>query len=381
MANLTASFLRSLIAETSPPCLSIYQPTHRHFPDNQTDLRLFKNLVKQAETSLGERFGTREIQSFTEPLRELFYDSEFWNHTLDGLAVFRDKSRWEVFRLPRRLGELAVVADSFHVKPLLRYLQSADRFHVLCLNRARAWLLEGNRYELSTLEGNGFPTTIEDILGEELTEPHLTVASYGSGAASTPMRHGHGSRKDERKVDAERFFRAIDRKVLRDYSKPAGIPLVLATLPEHFTLFRQVSRNPHLTPVHFAADPESFPVDQIRQEVWSLLKPLYRERMAHLRERFHTAHTQHVASADLADVAQAAIAGRVDTLLLDAGHAAPGRIDLESGAIQPGPLEHPEIGDMLDDLAEIVLRRGGQVITAPSDEMPSKTGLAALYRY
>jgi hypothetical protein len=34
------------------------------------------------------------------------------------------------------------------------------------------------------------------------------------GAAGPPMRHGHGSKKDEIHIDSERFFRAVDRAVL-----------------------------------------------------------------------------------------------------------------------------------------------------------------------
>jgi len=41
----------------------------------------------------------------------------------------------------------------------------------------------------------------------------------------------------------------------------------------------------------------------------------------------------------------------------------------------------PAHGDMLDDLAEAVLRNGGDVIIVPPARMPSTTGLAAIYRY
>ena len=41
--------------------------------------------------------------------------------------------------------ELAVVAHSFHLKPLMRFLQSADRYQVLALNREEIKLFEGNR--------------------------------------------------------------------------------------------------------------------------------------------------------------------------------------------------------------------------------------------
>jgi hypothetical protein len=60
------------------------------------------------------------------------------------------------------------------------------------------------------------------------------------------MRHGHGAKKDEIDIDAERFFRAVDRAVLEPHSKPSGLPLILAALPEHHSLFRQVSHSPFL---------------------------------------------------------------------------------------------------------------------------------------
>jgi len=34
-----------------------------------------------------------------------------------------------------------------------------------------------------------------------------------------------------------------------------------------------------------------------------------------------------------------------------------------------------------DDLAELVLKMGGEVVIAPAERMPSATGLAAIYRF
>ena len=76
-----------------------------------------------------------------------------------------------------------------------------------------------------------------------------------------------------------------------------------------------------------------------------------------------------------------AAAGRVGTLLLEAERIIPGRLDFTTGDIAPDELQNPQVGDVLDDLAELVLRNGGQVIVLPTGRLPSRTGLAALYRY
>jgi hypothetical protein len=85
-----------------------------------------------------------------------------------------------VIHLPVPVGELAIVSDNFHTRPLRRYLQSADRYHVLGLSQHEFHLYEGNRHALVEIElQEDIPNTIEAALGEELTDGHLTVASYG----------------------------------------------------------------------------------------------------------------------------------------------------------------------------------------------------------
>jgi hypothetical protein len=44
-------------------------------------------------------------------------------------------------------------------------------------------------------------------------------------------------------------------------------------------------------------------------------------------------------------------------------------------------LAHPEVDDLLDDLGELALKKGGQVVIVPQERMPTKTGIAAIYRF
>lgn len=74
--------------------------------------------------------------------------------------------------------------------------------------------------------------------------------------------------------------------------------------------------------------------------------------------------------------AKAAVTGRIHTLLLEAEHQVPGRMDAITGAITPGEMDDPEVDDLLDDLGE-----RGEVVMVPKERMPPRTGLAAIYRY
>ena len=85
--------------------------------------------------------------------------------------------------------------------------------------------------------------------------------------------------------------------------------------------------------------------------------------------------------ANLPDIAAAAIAGRVATILIEADRAVPGRIEEDSGGVAFGSLDRPHMDDVLDDLGELVLRMGGEVVVVPVDRMPVDTGAAAIYRF
>ena len=383
MKLISHDLLSSLSAAVEPPCLSLYQPTHRHHPGNQQDPIRFRNLVKQLEQSLLQKHEAPQVATVLEPFRALADDRDFWNNTLDGLTVFGAPGVFQVFGLQRTVSELAIVADSFHTKPLWRLLQSADRYQVLGLSLDRIRLFEGNRDALDEIDlAPGVPRTITEALGEELTEPHQTVASYGgTGGGSNAMRHAHGGRKDETDIDRERFFRAIDRAITEKHSRPSGLPLLLAALPEHHGIFRQVSHNRSLVADGIKIDPDALTPEQLREQAWQVMEPDYRARLALLNDEFAIAKSEQLGLEDVDAVAEAAAAGRVETLMVEAGRQIGGRIDAGNGRVELDQLDHPELDDVLDDLGELVRAKGGRVAVIPGDRMPTPTGVAATCRF
>jgi hypothetical protein len=382
-ALLTNDSLVELESAHEPPCLSLYQPTCRRHPENQQDPMRFRNLVKELETSLRQKYPAVEARLLLEPFEALAHDHDFWTHTLGGLAVLGGPGLFRVFQLQRPVAELAVVADSFHTKPLRRFLQSVDRYQVLGLSLRKIQLFEGDHNVLDEIDpAPGVPRTITEALGEGLTDPHSTVASYGgAGRSGTPMHHGHGGKKDEVQIDAERFFRAIDRAVLKHHSQPSGLPLILAALPEHHHLFHRVSHNPFLLAEGLSINPDAQPIDELRERAWQVVEPQYRSRLATLADEFAVAKSKGLGSNDLAEVAQAAANGRVATLLIEADRQIAGRLDGSTGQVEVADLSHPQVDDLLDDLSELVGRMGGRTLVVPAEQLPGQTGLAAIYRY
>lgn len=381
MSEPSATDLQILLQEREPPCISLYLPTHRNFPGSEQDPVHFANLLRQTQSSLERQYPKRDFEPLLARFRRYVDDADFWKHGADGLAMFGSDDHFAVFKLQRPVPQLLVVAESFHTKPLVRILQSAERYQILAVSRSEARLYEGTRDTLERIAMQGVPATVEEALGEQLTEPYLKVSSYNTGAQGPAgAYHGHGSKKDEVDLDRDRFFRAVDRAVLERYSRPSGLPLVLAALPEHQSHFRRISHNPLLIEPAITTNPHAMSLEQLRAAAWERIEPLYLERLARLKEDYGSARAHGRGSDDPAEIAAAAEQGRVGRLLVEAERRLPGRIE-PGGRIVPGDLDDPDTDDVLDDLAEKVLRTKGEVVIVPASRMPAGTGVAATYRY
>lgn len=381
MDSLSRDF-RALLADIhEPPCISIYLPTHRLGPDKQQDPIRFRNLIKGAETLLREKYPDADSAALLAPFRELAEDKMFWSNTLDGLVALGTKEAFNIYRLQETVDEEVAVSDRYLIKPLLRNLQSNRRFQVLAIDRRSAKLYEGDRDALDEVElGAGAPSTIEAALGGEASEPYKEGGSYSLGSSGS-MHYGQGARNDELDLDTERYFRAVDRWVSEHHSRPSRLPLVLAALTEHHSLFHDISKNPLLVDQGVEADPFGMPKDELRRLAWTALEPRRDRIVEEAVERYGAAWAIGLASGDLGELARAASEGRVDTLLLEAGRRVPGMFDDTKRRIDYADDDSPGAEDLLDELAEMVLRKGGDVLVAPPERMPTTVGAAGIYRF
>lgn len=372
MRPLNRTDLANLLADRAGPCVSIYMATDRSYPANKQGPIRYANAVRTIEDDLARNDAGRDVRAIRERLHALIDDQYFWTHRFDGLAVFAAPNLFEIFDLQRNPADANVVADAFQVKPLLREAQSADRFQVLCLQREKVWLLAGNRYGVEVLDLRGVPGTVREALGDEIVVGGQAVGAHGPGTGGThpaPDRptvpHGHAAQGRDADRDTLRFFEVVDRAVWEKHSRPSGLPLILAALPEHQALFRRLSKNPQLLQNGVGGNPAAVSRQEMTAATWAALEPFYLNRLARFSEDFQVARSRGQGSDDLKEIGTAASGGRVGILLVDADQRVPG----------------PGGSDALDDLAEAVLRTKGTVVVVPAERMPTRSGAAATYRY
>lgn len=375
--QIVKEFPHPMMEKGKRPVISIYVDTHIKKPDRLENPIRFKNLVKEVQASLKEKEfkGFKDLFSLFKEMEE---DALFWEGATESMAILGDEEACIVYKLPVNVKSLAIVSDSYYIKPLLRSFQSYGHYHVLGLNRDNFILFEADRYGITEIPVDEKEATMEGVLGTEKTAPHLSVASIGGDQS---MYHGHGGAKDERKVDQEKFFRHVDAFVLEQYSKIQKSPLILVSPDEHQGEFRKLSKNQYLIDAGIKIDVDALDKKSLYDKVQDVMQELFKKELKERMNSFSEACAKELGSDDRVQIGQAIAEGRVATLYLEENTVHSGIFDATLGTIVSGEMADPRVGDVNDDMAEVVLSRGGEVLILEKEDMPTTSDLAAVYRY
>lgn len=369
---LTADDLRELLHLHATPCVTIHLPTSPMKHETDQGRIGFKTAVKRVEASLDSLDDTNngDRDKLVKPLLTLEANEEFWQSQTRGLSIFRSPEAFRVYKLPLGVREFSTVADSFHVKPLIRLLQDAGRFRILCVGAHSVALWEGNRQEVHPLELHAdVPKNMAEALGGP---DHV-------GKTKTTRFEPEDSDSKDRQL--RRYFRRIDEAIIDHHPTPRHVPVILAALGEYQSHFRDASHNPQLSEHAIKRDPfKDIDADTLRELAWEALAPEREARLAELKDRYGSAAAHDRGTDQLEQIARFATFGTIESLMIEEDHQVGGRIDPGTGEITFQAIEDPMTDDAVDDIAERVLRTGGDVLMLPRGEMPTDQGAAAILR-
>lgn len=376
-------FPNDFFSDKGGPLISIYQKTSRTQSENEKDALVFRGLIEEVESSLLLKYDKKKITPVMNMLKSIQKDSLFWTNILDGLALFATLDECIIYNLKSSLKTFAVVADSFHIKPLIKYYQLATNYQILDLSKQSFKILEGNIYDLSLKElDEDILTTQDEILGTETTEPYFTATSGTfKGGSGRGGFHGHGGKKDTVDTDLERFFRRVDEIVYEEISKKSKLPILLLAPKIYHSQFLNSSRNTYLKKKPITGSYADLGIRKVKSELNKYVNDTFKEEIKKLLKQYENLRPQELASEQLIEIVRAAISGRVQTLFVEENKVIPGKIDLVNKKIISKDLSDPEYNDILDELVKLTLEKSGQVFILSKEKMPTDSGAAAIYRY
>ncbi len=385
MDILNPNDLQSLIGVTGNRCISLYMPTHRFGSEQQEDPIRLKNLLAEAEAKLTVQGIRRpQIQKLMRPAEELLWNSDFWRYQSEGLAVFLSTDFSRIYRLPVAFEELLVIANNFHIKPLLSLFNKDGRFYILALSLNKIRLFSATRDSISEI-ALSIPTAMRDFLWmdepERQLQFHSTSNASGGAKGQSVVFHGQGIGEQD-KTNILRFFQFFNQK-LSPLLEDKTIPMLLAGVDYLLPIYEEANIYPNLLKGRLIGNPEKENIKELHGDAWQIVEPTFEENQRRAVEKFEQLKGQqsNLVTSDLKTAVQAAKFGRVETLFVPLGVQKWGRYDVENNKVILEDEPTSENEDLLDFAAAQTILNSGQVFAVQPDELPGNGDLAAFLRY
>lgn len=386
-----------LIEADAQPAISIYMPIE-HQNQIKKSIRLqFRGLVDQAAAFLkdNQHYDAATYTPLLDQLYQRVEDAAFWLNMDKGLAVFIAPRFERIYRLPTAFSPLAVVAPNFHTRPLMKYLSTPQQYWILAVGQNEVNLWEGNAAAVHPIDLKTLPENLQDALLLDLDGVRANTSFRGTGSrfsANGASRNnpspvfqssGGSGNKEEHKAWIREYFSHVDNAVV-DYLRDKNGPVVLAAVDYLHPLYRSITNLPNLAAQGIDGNIQHLNHAEIHQRAWPLIENEIARQFNGVLAMWERAYGLGNAEMDIANIARLVLEGRVHLLMIEENRSIWGQIDWNSATItrldEKTPDSDLQTIDILDDLAEQVLARGGQVRIVATHEIPSSTGAAAILR-
>lgn len=347
--------LKPLLESENGVHLTAYLVNRGDLSDLKSQL---KTVISESYEWLNSAMTMEERKRFLEPLDSLLLDARIFKQMKGNIGLFRTLDSFRVLNIPVDVEQSCHVATSFHVKPLLRWLQADREFLLLGMEKESAHLYLGSQDSFKLVDSILFP--------EFFKEKHSL--------------DGYMSLKESRqkKVKEDETFAWLNEwiKELTKATKPklflAGEKSKVDGLNRHLQY-----KNTVKTSISNSFGEHN--VSDVCANIRKVLKDESKKALEKSLLEFRFAEEGNRTRKNIFQISKAVVQGKVRKLIVTDELSIFGKIDRKSGglAIHPIDLDH-EDDCILDDLAQMVLSQGGEVVIAKRDEIPKGRPILAI---
>ncbi|MBL7716107.1 MAG: hypothetical protein JNL01_11635 [Bdellovibrionales bacterium] len=322
------------------PATSLYLSWDWSKPSTSNRERLF-DLIKQARALLKEELDGPVLQTYLEPIFNVTAKIKDPLPDLAGLAVFRTRDSFWWVQMTEDPGSFVVVADSFHIKPLLAYQQNLQRTAVLWFHESGATLAFGSDRQLVC---------------------HDTVIA--------PMK----TRKNSE------FFYEV-KQMLETGIRDRQTRVVLAGDENAIRFAKKAKLHPNIIEETLSGFISKLALGQLELRFKDWLHRQKRNREVLLMNQLLTELKWNGfrTETDIEKIANLAVQGQIKTLVVSKDQRFFGKLNRKSGKIIfHGNQRDTRDDDLYDDLSEAVAGKGGEVWVVSKKLIPGNTGILAV---
>jgi len=328
MKELSLEDLTLLNDRHGAPMVSIYLNKEKGVLEPREHEERWYDSISKAEFLLLKDYSRNFVDECLSPLRNLDFLS-IMEKTDKGLVVFLTNDK-EIFYLRTHspFHDLTVVADSFHIKPLIK-IKTLERGFFLVSMTSRAIVV--------FIEHDG---------------QLLRLDSYRNDPAADGIV----------KRSSQEFFQHASQELNKLFTS-YNVPIILAGVRDHIGHMKRLLPSNMLMNESIVGNVEKIKTSELRERVIEILQPFYHSQELKAQSEIEAAISKDKAIFYLEDIAVSAVYGKIRKLFVAENKFVWGNLDPVNGEIIIAPKQsNAHDDDILDDLCQIVLSKGGEVV-------------------
>ena len=303
------------------------------------------NAYNEAFRRLAETMRHSEAEEFLGPIRSVL-DERHPETGVRGIAVFRCHGSFYHTYLKEEPPELVVVASSFHIKPLIHCLASRSECFVLTLGAPQVKIYR-------VFDG----------------EVDLLKTYANEKAERPPAIRGELMRERRRNKEVtEQFIQKVARQVGRDFALQHRYVALLGARSLVKLMAGELESDSKAEVFHQGAAYPS--LDAMATDLEAQLRLRKKQESQSFVENVMGSADSSLVTSRLEEIAEAAVHGRIECLMIDPTIQVWGLFDRDLGHVRTHKRQISTEDDcVVDDITEEVLRLGGDVVFFDSRQL------------
>ena len=357
------------------PCVSIIFPTHTRYPHFKEDQQKLKKMLQKAEEYLGLNYAEATAMPINNKIYAEANSIDFNFHSRSkGLGIFVSPDTAKIVHFPFPVKEKIVIGSNFETRDIILADSYQLDYWVLCLNERALRLFKGKGMEIVEVKDNTFPTEFVD----DFAEPKSSRGnSFGYSLKGV---------KDKSLIKEERFtafLRIIDKKLQSYLDLNLKSKLILSGVKKNINYFEKISehRDKVIAKVDGNHDYENLKI--FSDLVWEQVIDYRANENEKIFKQFVDAFDTGWTAWGIESVWKAAMEGKGLTLLVEKDFSHAGFLGKNEYKLlhHPPASLHKIITDAVDDVIEIILKKGGNVIFLENGKLNEYNNIGLILRY
>lgn len=370
--------INELINQSGENFVTIALPTHKKGEETKQDPIRFKNLLTEASQKLEKKISENgAAEELLKPAKELLDKPLFWSHSDQGLAVYLTENFFRVYSLPYSVEARVYVNDHFLITPLLPMTSMDGMFNLLTVSRQKLRLLQCTRNEVTDITPDNISTSVDDYLE---VDPDKQLQFHSGSKGQKAVYFGHNANEEDKMIVVEMYFREVEKEITTVLNQSQN-PIVLVGLAENVALYRKINSYNRVLENEVQTHPDELSDKKLRDEAWDIIKDHFLADMYRSLENYNESSTEKYSN-NLGEIVEATVMGKSNTIFIAKDEKKWGFYDEENHTVQ-----YSSNGDNIDDvellnwLSITGFKTGSKVYMLPKEEMPTRSTVAAEFRF